>query len=160
MRRNASRKFSKTFESFVIFVLGYFIWEILLTKITLSERSNVIYFRSIPTNTQPQQQQPPAYQHSTAALSGIPSRAPHLISEAFHPTSNFLGSGDSSWSRYDQELTIFSDQFNYHSMVVDKSGNKFTRQRERISRSLDKYWSSSQFSSILLTPFENQPSNH
>lgn len=119
-----------------------------------------LFSRSIPpTNTQATAYQWP----SSPILPPISSRTPHLVPETFIPTTtqqlaitnsssinsthNHHHKSAGSWIETKAEPEISENQFDgFLQPRVSSSGssNKYTRQRERASRSLDKYWSERQ----------------
>lgn len=114
--------------------------------------------RSIPS---PNNTQATAYQWPTSPiLPPISSRTPHLVPETLmpsttqqlaitnsahnNPTHNHHHKNGGSWIETDMEPSSNDDQFSslmQPRMSSSGSGsfNKYTRQRERTSRSLDKY---------------------
>lgn len=113
--------------------------------------------RSIPS---PNATQTTAYQWpSSPILPPISSRTPHLVPETLmpsstqqlaitnsshnNPTHNHHHKSAGSWIDDDSESSCNDDQFSSVMQPMMSSGsgsfNKYTRQRERATRSLDKY---------------------
>lgn len=141
-----------------------------MVKVNGKSNESFLFYRSIPsTNTQATAYQWP----SSPILPPISSRTPHLVPETLIPTTTQQlaitnsSSINSTHNHHHKSAGSWMDteecsEIQFHSLVQPRassssSSNKYTRQRERASRSLDKYWIARHKRYLQTTSFHTSP---